>query len=135
MGALMNNDSLFHGLSRVLRWPAARWLLTVLTTWGRRLVILLLIRRVRKLPLDRVGFISYDEMTKDPVRGAQWVGHILDPAAFAKSFDCLVSPTARKPSDQCSAVVRVLDRYWERAWSDMRRQQVQAGVLADDCGR
>ena len=44
MGALMNNDSLFDGLSRVLRWPAARWLFIVLSKWGRRLVILLLIR-------------------------------------------------------------------------------------------
>ena len=135
MGALMNNDSLFHGVSRALHSPAARWLLVVLSKWGRRLAILLLIRRIRKLPLDRVGFISYDEMCKDPARGAQWLGHILDPAAFAQSFEGLISPTAQRPSAQCSAVVRALDRYWERAWSDMRRQQIRAGVLAHDCGR
>jgi len=133
--ALMNDDPLFQALSKMLRRPSLQRLLALLSKWNTRIGVLILVRRVRTLPLHRVGFISYEEMVEDPGRGAHWLAHILDPSSFASSFGRLGSQAGPEPSGRSPMVVRALDRYWERAWSDMRRRQIEAGVLDPETER
>lgn len=88
-----------------------------------------LARGVRKLPLDRVAFLSYDELREDPRRGAAWAAHLLDPGALSQAVTELTFPeyNHRAPG---SLLVRAVDRYWAHAWRRARARQVKAGILA-----
>jgi len=87
-----------------------------------------LARDVRKLPLDRVAFLSYDELRADPLAGASWAAHILDPVAFAEAIAALTFPEYNRPSSQ-SVTAWMIDWYWARAWRRARARQVRAGIL------
>lgn len=86
-------------------------------------------RSASKLPLDRVAFLSYDELRADPVAGAAWAAHLLDPDALAAA---IAAQTFGEYNRTVSAswAVRAIDWYWARAWRRARARQVRAGILA-----
>jgi hypothetical protein len=88
-----------------------------------------LARSVSKLPLDRVAFLSYDELRADPSAGARWAAHVLDPTALAEAIAAHTFPEYNGASAR-SLTARVIDWYWARAWRRARARQVKAGILA-----
>lgn len=88
-----------------------------------------LARSVRKLPLDRVAFLSYDELRADPCAGAAWAAHILDPSKLGEAIAADTFPEYNKAGAR-SVTARVIDWYWARAWRRARARQVRAGILA-----
>jgi hypothetical protein len=83
---------------------------------------------VGRLPLDRVAFISYDELRHDPRTGAGWAAHVLDPEAFASAFAAHTFPEYNRPEGG-AVVPRALDRLLALAWRRARARQVRAGLL------
>jgi len=127
--ALHGDSEHYHRLQRLLasRWkrPVLLWVLRLVTrrrAWR-------LAGSVRELPLDRVAFLSYDELRADPNAGAACAAHLLDPQALAEAFTkhAFAERDAPAPS---STVHRALDRRWKRAWDEMRAAQVRAGIVA-----
>jgi hypothetical protein len=88
-----------------------------------------LARSVSKLPLDRVAFLSYDELRADPAAGASWAAHIIDPGAVGEAIATHTFPEYNKVS-ATSVMAKVIDWYWARAWRRARTRQVRAGILA-----
>jgi hypothetical protein len=90
--------------------------------------VLRLARSVSQLPLDRVAFLSYDELRADPRAGAAWAAHLLDAEALGQAVAALTFPeyNGARPS---SWVVRAIDGYWGWAWRRARARQVKAGIL------
>lgn len=87
-----------------------------------------LARGVSKLPLDRVAFLSYDELREDPQAGAAWAGHLVDPVALGKAVAAHTFPEYNRASRD-GWVARAIDRYWARAWRRARTRQLNAGIL------
>lgn len=88
-----------------------------------------LARSVSKLPLDRVAFVSYDELRADPAAGASWAAHVIDSAALAEAIAAQTFPEYNG-SGARNVTVMVIDWYWARAWRRARARQVRAGILA-----
>lgn len=88
-----------------------------------------LARGASKLPLDRVAFLSYDELRADPYAGASWAAHVVDPSALGEAIAAHTFPEYNRPSAR-SLTTRVIDWYWARAWRRTRAMQVKAGILA-----
>jgi Sulfotransferase family len=88
-----------------------------------------LARSVATLPLDRVAFLSYDELRADPSAGAAWAAHILDPAALGEAVAAHTFPEYNRASAR-NMTARLIDWYWARAWRRARARQVRAGILA-----
>jgi hypothetical protein len=86
-------------------------------------------RSASKLPLDRVAFLSYDELRADPIAGAAWAAHLLDPAALAAEIAAQTFGEYNRTST-ASWTARAIDWYWARAWRRARARQVKAGILA-----
>lgn len=61
-----------------------------------------LARGASKLPLDRVAFLSHDELREDPRAGTAWAAHVLDPEASAR-------PWRRSPFPSTTARAERLD--------------------------
>jgi Sulfotransferase family len=87
-----------------------------------------LARSVSKLPLDRVAFLSYDELRADPSAGASWASHFLDPSALGGAIAAHTFPEYNRAST-CSLIARAIDWYWAWAWRRVRARQVKAGIL------
>jgi len=115
-------------LSSVLD-PAARQRMIRANNRQTRRDVLRLARLLPMLPLDRVAFLSYDELRSDPRAGAAWAAHLLDPEAVAKAVAAHSFPEYNHEA-RGSLLVRAIDRYWARAWRRARAQQVKAGILA-----
>jgi hypothetical protein len=94
-----------------------------------RKTAVLLARDASKLPLDRVAFLSYDELRADPYAGASWAAHVIDPSALGEAIAAHTFPEYNRPSAH-SVVTKVIDWYWARAWRRARARQVKAGILA-----
>lgn len=92
-----------------------------------------LARQARKLPPDRVAFLSYDELRADPHAGASWAAHIIDPAALGEAIAAHAFPEYNRPSrlglTAGGLTVGVIDWYWARAWRRARARQVKAGII------
>jgi hypothetical protein len=88
-----------------------------------------LARDATKLPLDRVAFLSYDELRADPHAGASWAAHVIDPTALGEAISAHTFPEYNS-ADARSMTARVIDWYWARAWRRARARQVRAGILA-----
>lgn len=88
-----------------------------------------LARSVSKLPLDRVAFLSYDELRADPSAGALWAAHVLDASAFGEAIAAHTFPEYNRARARSVTAV-VIDWYWARAWRRVRARQVRAGILA-----
>ena len=86
-------------------------------------------RSASKLPLDRVAFLSYDELRADPIAGASWAAHLLDPGALAAEIAAQTFGDYNQTSTS-SWTARAIDWYWARAWRRARARQVKAGILA-----
>jgi hypothetical protein len=86
-------------------------------------------RNASKLPLDRVAFLSYDELRADPIAGASWAAHLLDPKALGEAIAAEAFPEYNT-AELRSLTVRLIDWYWARAWRRARARQVRAGILA-----
>jgi Sulfotransferase family len=131
--ALDGESEHYHRVRRLLgsRWkrPLLLWVLRLVArrrAWR-------LAESVRELPLDQVAFLSYDELRADPKAGAAWAAHLLDPQALAEAFTkhAFAEQSAPAPS---SMVQRALDRRLQRAWTQARAEQVQAGIVAPATG-
>jgi hypothetical protein len=126
----LNGDSAhYHRLRRLLasRWKR-RLLLWVLRMVTRRQVWNLA-GSARRLPIDRVGFLSYDELRADPKMGAAWAAHLLNPDTLAEAFAKHAFAERDTPIPS-SIVQRLLDLRWRRAWGQLRSAQVRASVVA-----
>ena len=88
-----------------------------------------LARSASKLPLDRVAFLSYDELRADPTAAASWAAHVLDPRALGEAIAAHTFPEYNSAGAR-SVTDRVIDWYWARAWRRARARQVRAGILA-----
>lgn len=93
--------------------------------------VLRLIRNADTLPMDRVAFLSYDELRRDPRAATRWAAHVLDADAFAKAVAAFTFPEYNRvePSDP---EVTDLDHDWEQAWQRARERQVEAGIVPAD---
>jgi len=96
--------------------------------------VLRLARGVSKLPLDRVAFLSYDELREDPQAGAAWAAHMLDPEAFGRAIAAHTFPEYNRFPGYSRAspagwVARAIDGYWAWSWRRARAKQVRAGIL------
>jgi hypothetical protein len=80
---------------------------------------------VATLPLDRVAFVSYEELRADPEAGSRWAAHVLDAQAFAGAIEQLSFPEFNDSGQPTET-----DRGWAAAWEEARSRQVSAGVLA-----
>ncbi len=87
-----------------------------------------LARSASKLPLDRVAFLSYDELRADPSAGASWAAHILDPSALGEAIAAHTFPEYNGAGAR-NVTARLIDWYWARAWRRARARQVSAGIL------
>ena len=92
-----------------------------------RRAVLRLARGASKLPLDRVAFLSYDELRDDPRAAAAWAGHLLDPAAFGEAVAALTFAEHHRAKG--SILAWLIDRYWAYAWWRARASQRRAGIL------
>lgn len=88
-----------------------------------------LARDVSKLPLDRVAFLSYDELRADPLAGAAWAAHVVDPLALGEAIAAETFPEYNRAGAR-SLPARAIDWYWARAWRRARARQIRAGILA-----
>lgn len=96
--------------------------------WNLRFRVLGMLRRTARLPVERVAFLDYDELVRDPVEAASWAGHLLDAERLAKEFRTSHSFPAR-PAPPSSWVDRYLDRRWGEVWARGRREQLARGVI------
>lgn len=110
---------------------ASRWKKALLL----RLTWMLLHRRVRRLshsaanlPMDRVAFLSYDEMCEDPQGAATWGAHLIDPQTLAEAFIRHAFPERLAASPGSEAVRRV-DALWDKGWRRARAIQLAGGVV------
>ena len=87
-----------------------------------------LARSVSKLPLDRVAFLSYDELRTDPRGGAAWAAHIIDPDALGEAIAAHTFPEYNAAGRR-NVTSAVIDWYWARAWQRSRARQVRAGLF------
>jgi hypothetical protein len=117
-----------HALDSIL---ASRWKKALLL----RLTWMVLHWRVRRLsrsaatlPMDRVAFVSYDELCGDPHRAASWVAHLIDPKILAEAFSRHAFPE-RSAAVPGSEAVRRLDALWDAGWRRARAIQLADGVV------
>ena len=116
------------GPFRLQLWPAGRWVALRLMRWRTRIRVLRLAHSARRLPLDRIAFLSYDELREDPRAATRWAAHLLDAEALGRSVAALARPDGRR-DHRGSGLVRLIDRYWARAWRRARAAQLRAGLL------
>ena len=126
--ALAGDSLIVRTAIRAQRTRAGAAFLSLVARWNLRLRVWGMLRRTARLPVDRIAFLDYDEMVADPVAGARWAGHLLDPERLAKEFRFSHSFPAR-PLPRSSWVDRLLDRRWARIWERGRRAQLERGVL------
>jgi hypothetical protein len=113
----------------VLMDPAKRATMVQRSRWRVRRSAVRLAFTIGRLPLDRVAFLSYDELRRDPDAGAAWAAHLVDPAAFARAVAAHTFPEYNR-EDGGDRVVRLLDRLLDLAWRRARARQVRRGLLA-----
>jgi hypothetical protein len=95
--------------------------------WGARLRVLVFLARARALPLDRVAFLSFDELQAGDA-GADWAAHILDPERFNQALRARLWRTEAPTSAKPPLADVLLDRLWERIWERRRAAQAALGV-------
>ncbi|GAB2815212.1 hypothetical protein GCM10022221_11380 [Actinocorallia aurea] len=107
--------------------PGAAFL-SFLGRWNLRLRVFGMLRATARLPLDRVAFLDYEELVRDPAEATRWASHILDPDRLAKEFSRSHS-FPRNPKPPSSRIDRYLDSRWSRLWTASRASQQAQGVL------
>ncbi|GAA2721525.1 sulfotransferase [Actinocorallia aurantiaca] len=128
--ALTGNSRIVRAAIRVQRTRAGASLLSAFGRWNLRFRVLGMLRRTSRLPVDRVAFLDYDELIRDPWRAARWAGHLLDPERLAEDFRAIHSFPPH-PVPPASRLDRFLDRRWGRVWERGRREQLERGILKE----
>lgn len=123
--ALITSDVLGKLIRRTLSRPESRAKEVAKTNAATQERAVALTESVATLPLDRVAFVSYEELRSDPKAGARWAAHVLDPQAFAGAIDQLSFPEFNHSGEPTET-----DRAWAAAWEQARARQVSAGVLS-----
>lgn len=127
----LNGNSLRSRLHlRALRRPVACAMLSMLSRWQARMRLVRLLLLLRFLPLERVAFLSYDELRDDPDSAAAWAEHIVDRSRLAATFTDSIDRQSSVGERRRGVILALLDRRWQRAWDRARAAQVQAGVLS-----
>jgi hypothetical protein len=109
--------------------PQARQRMVLEASQRMRRTAVRLAREVSKLPLDRVAFLSYDELRADPSAGAAWAAHVVDPDALAEAVASETFPEYNRAAPR-DVPGRAIDWYWARAWRRIRNRQARAGIVA-----
>jgi len=139
LARLCSSNAYSHALSGAEGEPGRRLADIFASRWKRTLVLTLirtvlrwrmfrLAGRVGALPLDRVAFVSYDELRVDAYGAAVWAAHLVDPASLAEAFTRHAFAESSAPVHS-GLIQRALDRRWRRAWDRMRAAQVRVAVL------
>ncbi|HTQ67182.1 MAG TPA: sulfotransferase [Solirubrobacteraceae bacterium] len=116
-----------------MRRKRGRAMILSLSAWAARIRVLVFLARAHTLPLDRVAFVSFEELQAGDA-GAEWAAHILDPERFNRALRSRLWRT-EAPTDTRSPLVDVLlDRLWERAWQRLRAAQAASGVVPPNRG-
>lgn len=115
-----------------IRRPRSRAIIFACAGWAARVRVLVFLSRVRALPLDRVAFLSFDELQADG-DGAKWAAHVLDPERFGSAlrrrlWKMEAAPTGRQPLADV-----LVDRLWGWVWR--RRRAAQLRALGEPWGR
>src|SRR4029450_13374061 len=82
--ALMSDPHSRAQLLATILDPVAQQRMVSDTRRRMRMTAVRLARGVMRLPLARVAFVSYDELRADPLAGAAWAAHIVDPDALGE---------------------------------------------------
>ncbi|HTY96183.1 MAG TPA: sulfotransferase [Solirubrobacteraceae bacterium] len=105
-----------------MRRRRGRALILWLSAWGARMRVLAFLARAPALPLDRVAFLSFEELQEDD-EGARWAAHVLDPERFSRALrERLWNMGAPKTARRALPDV-LIDRLWERVWKRLRAAQ------------
>jgi hypothetical protein len=131
--ALTGDNRWIRFAIRIHKNRAGFWLFSAIGRWNLRVRVLGMLRAASRLPLDRVAFLSYDEMVADPELGAHWAAHILDSDKLGKEFRRSHS-LPLSPKKGSSRIDRLLDRHWTKLWERSRAAQVRAEILPPDTG-
>lgn len=126
--ALTGDSRLVRTAIALQRTRVGAALLSAFGRWNLRFRVLGMLRRTARLPVERIAFLDYDELVRDPVEAASWAGHLLDAERLAKEFRASHSFPAH-PLPPSSRVDRYLDRRWGEVWERGRREQLARGVL------
>ena len=126
--ALMGDPMLGERMMMVFSNPELRARMGKETREGNRRKVSELAASVENLPLDRVAFVSYDELRDDAKAGARWAAHVVDPERLAKAFSTLTFPEYNTASAGDEEAER-LDAEWAEGWRRARAKQVEAGIL------
>ncbi|MGE5828642.1 MAG: sulfotransferase [Micromonosporaceae bacterium] len=126
--ALMSDPHSRAQLLATILDPVAQQRMVRDTRRRMRMTAVRLARSVARLPLDRVAFVSYDELRADPFAGAAWAAHIVDPGALGEAIATHTFPEYNQASAP-SLPARLIDWYWARAWRRARARQIRAGIL------
>jgi hypothetical protein len=127
--ALLGDRTRAAALLAVLMDPQRRAEMVRQSQWRIRRSALRLAFTAGRLPLDRVAFLSYDELRRDVRAGSAWAAHVLDAGALATAVATHTFPEYN-PEGRGDRVTRLLDRLLSRAWHRARARQVRAGLLA-----
>jgi len=105
-----------------MRRRRSRAMILWMSEWGARVRVLVFLAHASSLPLDRVAFLSFDELQRDGA-GADWAAHILDPERFSRELRERLWSMDAPTNAQRSLPDTIIDRLWERAWKRLRAAQ------------
>jgi len=103
-------------------------MITSSAEWAARVRVLVFLRGAHRLPLERVAFISYDELAAGE-EGADWAAHIIDPERFNRALRSKLWGQAAPANPTGSLPDVFLDRLWGRVWERLRAAQAARGIV------
>jgi hypothetical protein len=105
-----------------MRRKRSRAMILASAGWAARLRVLVFLVRAPALPLDRVAFLSFDELQASD-DGAEWAAHILDPERFSRALRARLWNMEASANAERSLPDALIDRLWERVWKRLRAAQ------------
>lgn len=105
-----------------MRRTRSRALILSLSGWAARVRVLGFLAGASSLPLDRVAFLSFDELQTGDA-GAEWAAHVLDPERFNRALRARLWKMNAPTNAERSLPDVLIDRLWERAWTRLRAAQ------------
>lgn len=109
--------------------PAGAALVRLGTRWALRIRLVGFLRKVDRLPVDKVAFLDYDELVADPEGGSWWASHLLDAERLGKEFRSAHSHPRSPHPPGIALIDRYLDRRWARTWDRKRREQIRRRIV------
>jgi hypothetical protein len=126
--ALMGDPDFAAHIVGVLSDPEARAKMVADSKAQTRERVRALSQSIFDLPLDRVAFVTYEELRGEPREGAAWAAHILNPDALAGAITAKSFPEFNQ-SEQADEELREIDVLWADSWDRVRQEQVKAGII------